>query len=116
MKINSEQVSMILNMLIGSDLNFICQHSQTQPKVMAKFVDHLKMTVINFIDKQIDEDLPLPDKVSRMQFLYQELWSMCNDYKCACAVRFMDNKPSQIIQPKPGEVIQLNAGGKKNDR
>lgn len=107
MNVDKNQVSSILNMLVGADLNFLVQHSMTEPKALAKFVDHLKMTVIAFIDKQMHEDLSLEDKVTRMQFLYQELWRMCNDYKCAVAVRFMDNKPAQIIQPKPGEVIQF---------
>lgn len=113
MKISKQQCNQIINMLIGQDLNHIFQHCGCPTDIKQKFLGQLEGTVNKFMAEKMNGVQELGDQVEYMQFLYQELWSMTNDFRCATAVRMMNEYQSSIIKPKAADVINLQKGKKK---
>ncbi len=105
--VDDTQAANIVNILVGHDLNFLCSYSGNDPMVMKRFSDILKQTVKDFIKEQIPKDSELDFEMDKMKYLYLELWTMCNDFRCSTAVKFMHMMSSKILKPTNGDVLKF---------
>ena len=113
--LSETQATNIVNILVGHDLNFLCSYSGNDPMIMRRFAELLKQTVKDFISQQIPEDSELDFELDKMKYLYQELWGMCNDFRCSTAVKFMHQKPSGLIKATNKDVLKFKKKGIPDD-